>query len=284
MNDADARDPMDSFERELADSLRRRADGVPAAPLGYTDVQRRIVHRRRRTATMAAAAVTLPAVIGLGFLAGRNTGEERIASDAPPLGETTFPPFTTFGVVPTTTTIVGELMPAGSTFRCQGPPIAADDVWQYYGYCEYVLSETTYDPGLVPQTTTSVPFVEPLMTTTIPPTTTTVEAGNADGAIDLATLAEQVLVVDASGGVASMTEVAALLGVTPRFATVATRTVDETMVMPLGADVTAAFALLERFDVGGFDTWTPDLVASAVPEGVTVVLVIGTSGPLPWRP
>jgi hypothetical protein len=84
--------------------------------------------------------------------------------------------------------------------------------------------------------------------------------------------------------VASMTEVATLLGVTPRYAMVGTRTFDETMVMPLGADVTAAFMLLERFGVGGFDTWSPDLVAGAVPEGVTVVLVIGTSGPLPWSP
>jgi hypothetical protein len=81
-----------------------------------------------------------------------------------------------------------------------------------------------------------------------------------------------------------MTEVATLLGVTPRYAMVATRTFDETMVMPLGADVTAAFGLLERFGVGGFDTWTPDLVAEQVPDGVTVVLVIGTSGPLPWSP
>ncbi|MCX6519517.1 MAG: hypothetical protein NTZ21_02490 [Actinobacteria bacterium] len=290
MNDADAPEPMDSFERELADSLRRRADGVPAAPLGYTDVQRRIVHRRRRTATMAAAAVTLPAVIGLGFLAGRNTGDERIASDAVMFGDTTLPvPSTSLPMLMPTTTIDGAVMPAGATFRCQGPPIASDEVWQYFGYCEYAASpvyDPAYDPGLVPQTTTiplsGGPF--PTTTTTSPATTTTLVPMAPGSTIDPAVLAEQVLVVDASGGVASMTEVATLLGVTPRYAVVATRTFDETTVMPLGADVTAAFELLERFGVGGFDTWTPDLVATAVPEGVTVVLVIGTSGPLPWSP
>ena len=50
------------------------------------------------------------------------------------------------------------------------------------------------------------------------------------------------------------------------------------------ADVTAASALLERFGVGGFDTWAPDLVTAAVPAGVTAVLVVGANGPLPWRP
>ena len=291
MNDADAPDPMDSFERALADSLRRRADGVPAAPLGYTDVQRRIVHRRRRTATMAAAAVTLPAVIGLGFLAGRSTGDERIATDGVAMfGETTVPVATTTtfaGVMPaTTTTIVGEFMPSGAMYRCQGPPIAVDDVWQYFGSCEYVQPASEYDPGLVPPTTTGALSTEQFQTTTLPPTTTIVEPtiAGSGSSIDPAVPAEQVLVVDASGGVASMTEVATLLGVTPRYAMVATRTFDETMVMPLGADVTAAFGLLERFGVGGFDTWTPDLVAEQVPDGVTVVLVIGTSGPLPWSP
>lgn len=290
MNDADAPDPMDSFERELADSLRRRADGVPAAPLGYTDVQRRIVHRRRRTATMAAAAVTLPAVIGLGFLAGRSTGDERIASDgAVMFGGTTVPvPTTSFPTMIATTTIVGAVMPVGATFRCQGPPVATDEVWQYFAYCEYAQPEPVYDPaydpGLVPQTTTIPLPVEPFPTTTTFPAVTTSLAPPPGSTIDPAVLTEQVLVVDASGGGASMTEVAALLGVTPRYAMVGTRTFDETMVMPLGADVTAAFALLDRFGVGGFDTWTPDLVAGAVPDGVAVVLVIGTSGPLPWSP
>ncbi len=283
MNDRDEREPMDSFERELTDSLRRRADGVPGAPLGYTDVQRRIVHRRRRTATIAAAAVTLPAVVGLGFLAGRSTDDDgRIAAaGAAVFPETTLAMSTTTRPVDApTTTIVGDVMPAGSTFRCQGPPLATDEVWQYFGYCEYVQPETAYDPGLVPQTTTLSPPILPFPTTTFPPTTTP----QVSVTIDPATLAAQVLVVDASGGGASMTEVASLLGVTPRFAMVATRSVDETLVMPLGADVTAAFSLLERFGVGGFDTWTPDLVAGVVPDGVTVVLVVGTNGPWGWTP
>ncbi len=283
MNDRDERDPMDSFERELTDSLRRRADGVPGAPLGYTDVQRRIVRRRRRTATIAAVAVTLPAVVGLGFLAGRSTDDDgRIAAAvAADFAETTLAMSTTTRPLDApTTTIVGDVMPGGSTFRCQGPPVAADEVWQYFGSCEYVQPEATYDPGLVPQTTTASPAIPPPPATTLPPTT----ALEVRVTVDPAALAVQVLVVDASGGVASMSEVASQLGVTPRFAMVATRSVDDTMVMPLGVDVTAAFALLERFGVGGFDTWTPDLVTGAVPDGVTAVLVVGTDGPLRWRP
>jgi hypothetical protein len=111
--------------------------------------------------------------------------------------------------------------------------------------------------------------------TTLPPATTTTAP-----LVDPAVLAERVFVVDASGGDASMTEVVSLLGATPKHAAVATRAVDETRVMPIGGDATAAFVLLERFGVGGFDTWTPDLVATPVPEGVTVVLVIGRFGPL----
>ncbi len=280
MNDRDGRDPMDSFERELTDSLRRRADRMPGAPLGFTDVQRRIVQRRRRTATVAAAAVTLPAVVGLGFLAGRSTDDNGITSAEVSAFVGTTVPAAALPFDAATTTVLGEFIPAGSTFRCQGPPVAADDVWQYFGYCEHLQPETTYDPGLIPQTTTSSPAVLPPTTTILAPMTTPqVSVG-----IDPAALAAEVLVVDASGGVASMSEVASLLGVTPRFAMVATRSVDETMVMPLGADVTAAFALLERFGVGGFDTWAPDLVTGVVPDGVTAVLAVGTDGPLPWRP
>lgn len=280
MNEFGPRDPMDPFEREIVDSLRRRADEVPATPLGYTDVQRRIVQRRRRTATMATAAVTLPAVVGLGYLAGR-----REAGDS----DLAFAPITTvFGAATTSvpvTTVPSGGVPFGASYRCQGE-LGGDGEFRYFTYCEYVEGvgvATTVDLGFVPQTTTTLPPTTTTlpMVTTSPPTTTIV--GDATP-VDPAVLADQVLVLDASGGVASMTEVASILGVTPRYAAVATRTVDETLVMPLGADVTVAYELLARFGVGGFDTWTPDLVATPVPESVAVVLVIGTNGPTPWTP
>jgi hypothetical protein len=267
---------FDAFDDAVEEALRRRAGEVPSSPLGYTDVQRRMVQRRRRTATFVTAAVTLPAVVGLGYLAGRRDTAGAPAGAFPGTsfdgGTITTQPLT----VPTTT-IVGEYMPAGSIFRCQGSPVAQDDVWQYFGYCEYVPPAEPIDPSTVFPTTTVLEQVFP--TTTWPPVTTTVVAQ-----LDPAALADQVLVVDASGGVASMTAVASLLGTVPRYAVVAGRTVDETMVMPLGTEVGAAYELLQRFGVGGFDTWTPDLIATEVPAGVTVALVIGTSGPLAWTP
>ena len=268
---------FDAFDDAVEDALRRRAAEVPSSPLGYTDVQQRMVQRRRRTATFVTAAVTLPAVVGLGYLAGRRDTTGAPVGALPGTtfdgGTTTTQPLT----VPTTI-VVGEYMPAGSIFRCQGSPVAQDDVWQYFGYCEYVPPAEPIDPSAEFPTTTVLEQVLP--TTTLPPVTTTVAAQ-----LDPEALADQVLVIDASGGVASMTAVASLLGTVPRYAVVAGRTVDETMVMPLGTEVGAAYELLQRFGVGGFDTWTPDLIApTEVPTGVTVALVIGTSGPLAWTP
>ncbi|MFN8021825.1 MAG: hypothetical protein U0Q03_09890 [Acidimicrobiales bacterium] len=270
---------FDAFDEAVEAALRRRAGEVPSTPLGYTDVQRRIVQRRRRTATWATAAVTLPAVVGLGYLAGRrDTGGTPIGgpvSTAPwEVTTTTYDP--TLGPATPMTTVIGEAVPGAAFYRCQGPMVAADEAWDYYGYCEYVWPSDQVEPSFVPQTTTT--DVGPT-TTTMPPVATTVVAP-----IEPATLVEQVLVVDASGGSVPMTDVASVLGAPPRYAVVATRTVDETQVMPLGADVGAAFDLLQRFGVGGFDTWTPDLIGVEIPAGVTVVLVIGTSGVVPWTP
>lgn len=271
---------MDPFERELAESLRRRAGEVPASPLGYTDVQRRIVQRRRRTATMATAAVTLPAVVGLGFLAGRNSGEERLVSEAGAFDTTTNLPMptTTPAGIPLVTSAGATFSPDAAPWRCQGM-VADDGVWQYYGSCEYIagagVQTTAVDNGFDVQPTTTI--MAPMTTVPVATTTTT-------PLVDPTALAEQVLVVDATGGEGSISEVVSLLGATPKHAAVATRPVDETMVMPIGTDATAAFVLLERFGVGGFDTWTPDLVAGPLPEGVTVVLVIGRYGPQGWTP
>jgi hypothetical protein len=284
VNESGTRDPMDPFEREIADSLRRRADEVPATPLGYTDVQRRILQRRRRTATWATAAITLPAVVGLGYLAGRRGADgEQLASGGSITGvTTTLPAVTTTTWAGIATTSPAEFGPA---YRCQAS-LGADGTWEYFALCEYLevagVPTTSVDlvPGALATTTTSI---WPL-TTTVPPATTLPPTSVPAPTIDAATLAAQVLVLDASGGRTPITDVAARLGASPRYATVASRMVEETLVMPLGADVAAAYALLERFGVGGFDTWTPDLVATPVPEGVTVVLVIGLQGLAPSPP
>jgi hypothetical protein len=269
---------FDAFDDAVEAALRRRAGEVPSTPLGFTDVQRRIVQRRRRTATWATAAITLPAVVGLGYLAGRRDTSS-VVSDALPVmtfsTTTTFPP--ELGPVVPMTTILGVPLPGGAAYRCQGPAVAEDEVWEYFAYCEYAYAPEMADPSYPVQTTTTDLLVEP--TTTIGPAVTTIVA-----TLDPGALAEQVLVIDASGGTASMADVASVLGAPPRYAVVATRTVDETLVMPLGADVGAAFDLLQRFGVGGFDTWTPDLVATEIPAGVTVALVVGTPGFVPWTP
>jgi hypothetical protein len=276
---------MDPVERGIAESLRRRAEDVPAAPLGYTDVQRRILQRRRRTATFAAAAVTLPAVVGLGYLAGRRSDGGAVANGGPATLVTTLPVVTS--TTPALLSDDAAPTDAWASYRCQ-VPVATDAQWHYFQYCEYVEGPGAptpwVDPGIVLQTTTTMTppttttTTLPMPTTTLLPSTTT-----SPVTVDPEVLAAQVLVLDASGGAISVVDVAARLGVSPRYAAVATRTIDETLVMPVGPDVVAAFALLEFAGIGGFDTWTPDLLAEPVPDGVTVVLVVGRDG-FPVRP
>lgn len=57
----------------------------------------------------------------------------------------------------------------------------------------------------------------------------------------------------------------------------ATRTFDETMLMPVGGATPWTFAVAKLAGVGGFDGWTPGLLDGELPEGVTAVLVVGTS-------
>ena len=105
--------------------------------------------------------------------------------------------------------------------------------------------------------------------TVMPMPTTTVSA------IDLTTLLDQVLFVDASGDLDMGMTLIGQLGAPPRYLVPATRTVEQTMAMPTGADVSVAYEISGRLGIGGFDTWTPDLIDGELPDGIAVVIVIG---------
>lgn len=57
----------------------------------------------------------------------------------------------------------------------------------------------------------------------------------------------------------------------------ATRTFDETMLMPIGGATPWTFAVATLAGVGGLDGWTPGLLDGELPNGVTAVLVVGNS-------
>lgn len=54
-----------------------------------------------------------------------------------------------------------------------------------------------------------------------------------------------------------------------------TRPLEQTMLMPIGTSTAWTFAVAELAGIGGFDTWTPDLVNAPVPDDVTAALMIG---------
>ena len=211
-------------------------------PLGFGDVSRRIVRRRRRTASVATAAVAPRRWPGSG---GRSPGPE------PDRLQAVGAPWTTaaFGA---TTAVRHVGVP--SLWRCEGPvpqttTLCPPTAWSYFEYCE-VLGVTA--------TTVEMPM----------PTTTV-------SAIDLTTLLDQVLFVDASGDLDMGMTLIGQLGAPPRHLVAATCTVEQTMAMPTGADVSAAYEISGRLGIGGFDTWTPDLIDGELPDGIVVVIVIG---------
>jgi hypothetical protein len=227
---------VNDLDRVIEDSLRRRAAALPAVPKGYGDVNRRIVRRRRRSASMATAAVTMPALGAIGWAVTR------------PEPTPTATGFSAEGFDPafqTTTT-----SPA-MAYRCMGQ-FSNDGVWSYFEYCEpaYGVDTTLVPPTFPLQTTTSV--------------------------YDMASIVDRVLFVDGSNGLDFRNDLTARLGVTPRYELPATRSVERTMVMPTGADADVGYTMLSILGVGGFDSWTPDLIGGAVPDGVSVVVVIGT--------
>ncbi len=248
---------MNEFDRMIEDSLRRRAGAVPLVPKGYGDVNRRIIRRRRRGATMATAAVTLPALAAVGWAASRPEPAARpsVAGGQPDdsLVATTVPE------------------PGTARFRCM-IPAGADGDWTYYEYCESIGAGIdgeavagTFVPvtTLVPPTTPGYP-----MTTLVPPTTV---------GYDLTAVVDHVLFVDGTAGQIDFAgDVAARLGVTPRYELQATRLVEQTLVMPTGTDVSIAYDVLGLLNLDGFDTWDPNLIASDLPDNISVVVVVGT--------
>lgn len=235
---------MNELDREIEAALRRRAESVQSHPLGFGDVSRRIVRRRRRTASMATAALALPALAGVGWAVTRPEPAGQ-AVGAPDSAE-----------APTST--VSASADAPGAWACTGLLPAAPvpqtttldgDQWSYFEYCEAIVFSATTVEMPMPTTTTSV--------------------------MDLSALLDQVVFVDASGGLDVASDLTARLGASPRFVLPGTRTVEQTMAMPTGADVSAAYEVIGRLGIGGFDTWTPDLIDGELPDGIAVVVVIG---------
>jgi hypothetical protein len=227
---------VNELDRMIQESLQRRASAVPAAPKSYGDVNRRIIRRRRRGATMATAAVTVPALAAIGWAVSR---PEPIRTALGPADGVDDPMFQT--------TSTG---PGAGQYRCTGQ-VGGDGAWTYYDYCEMTSLgvQATFAPDTVEPTTTIV--------------------------FDAAGMADHVLFVDGSGGLDFRSDLTARLGVTPRYELPATRVVEQTMVMPTGADVSIAYSVLNGLGIGGFDTWTPDLIGGDLPDGISVVVVVG---------
>jgi hypothetical protein len=240
---------MTELDRLISESLHRRAGSVAAVPKSYADVTRRIVRRRRRVTSMTTAAVTLPTLVAVGWAATRPEPLSTITGDVPggPMVEPT-------------TTIVS--IAVQGPYRCLGEGIR-DGAYTYFDHCEPLGVATTVPATAAPTYVTDTQLAYP----SIPPTTTMLSPDVLD----------RVLFVDASGGLDFRSDLMyGWLGEPPRFELPATRVVDETVVMPIGADSSDASRMIALLGMGGFDSWTPDLVAGTVPDGITTVVVIGS--------
>ena len=134
---------------------------------------------------------------------------------------------------------VGPCVPAGQ-FRCVGNTGADDQGYTYFEYCE----PTGY-----------------VTTTIVPPA---------------AVVGLSVVIVDASGGQdASAQDMLSRLssaGFGPIRLITAARTVEQTMLMPTGD--TSRLAILQQLtEIDGFDTWTPNLIDEALPQGAVAVVI-----------
>ena len=285
MNDRD-------IESMLTDAFGSRHSSATATS-SLVDVRHRARRRHRRTMTAGVGALAITGVGGLVAIAQRDPASpSRPAAGPVPTSTCVAAPTTTVGgTVPDWTTtltppdtgptegttpgMVSEATSATSTtvddsydpgctpapmvdgFRCVGEGATGADGWTYYSYCE--------PAGVYPLTTTIVPGDYP---------TTTV-----------AYFTEWVLIVDASGDPTAVDEVVARLGGANVDVVQATRSVEQTMVMPTGSDLDIAYSVVGWLGVDGFDTWD----ASLIPQGtlgddIAVVVVIGRDWQATTRP
>lgn len=186
---------------------------------------------------MATAAVTLPALAAVGWAVAR---PEPIGTSLGSRGDSLLPEFTT------------STSPGPGQYRCNGE-VGSDGEWTYFEYCEPTGAGVATMPTV---------FV------TFPPPTTAL--------IDPAALTDHVLFVDGTGRLGVAADLASRLGFAPRYLLPATRVVEQTMVMPTGADVSYAYDVLGVLGIGGFDSWTPDLIDGDLPDGIAAVVVVGT--------
>ena len=73
---------MSEIDDVLAESMRRRAAEARLGGGSMADVQQRVVHRRRRVATIACATLVLPALLGIGFVVGQHSSRSNISAAA----------------------------------------------------------------------------------------------------------------------------------------------------------------------------------------------------------
>lgn len=291
-------DRHDDLDARLTAALRHRAADVHLAPRGLGDVRRRVQRRRRRAATVGAAAVSVPALAGIAWAATRTDPVRPTAGET--AGDTAGD--TADGLATTLSPDGTEHLDGFVSWRCESL-MGGDDRYTYYDTCERVLGvegpTTTVlgvpDPAAAPSTTLASTDPIAFPTTTLapfmswPPVTTTVEV--PAGVLT-------VLVVDATGAGQAGTGCP-----TPEPSTCANpaealsqmlvgngieyqvgllspdRTSPETMVMPVAADPESmgnASILASYLGVDGFDTWTAsDWTTSAVSEDLALVVVLG---------
>lgn len=254
--------PIDDLDAQLTAALERRAASVALSPRGLGDVRRRAQRRRRRVATVGAAAVSVPALAGIAWAATRPTpttpaagAPDTVSSDG-------------YGIAATTSLP----SPAGVAWRCTGP-LGGDGVVSWFESCEPVADPAVISGG--PTTTTDVVLGTPTPITTI--------AAGWVGTI---------LVVDATGeisepgsGPAFQVQQSLIARGVPYVVEVrvADRTSPETMLMPVALDddtSTNASVIASLLAIDGYDTWdASNWTTGAVPADLAMVIVLGED----WR-
>ena len=253
----------DDLDVRLAAALRHRAADVHLVPRGLGDVRRRVQRRRRRGATIGAAAVAVPALTGIAWAATRSPATTTTAGAGPDA---------------TSTTVAAD--GAAPYWRCTGP-LGSDEQGSYFEACAQL------DPRGVPVDGASTPQDPVSPTTTLLPTAltfppmTTVDTNGH----------HTILVVDATGGTLG-DALGPVATAEPSFPSpyriellVADRTSPETMVMPVADDdetTTNASVVAASLGISGFDTWNPtDWTSGEVPseDDLAMVIVIGQDWP-----